>query len=211
MGNLRKTAIFVIALLIIGLSITSCNRDPTEWLKEDSWAQSGPVCYSTPKNWSSNLPEAGSIWHEFMKSYNGFGMLSRIDPIESAELKIAMLQPAVNADNPDDPALGKFTELAAETLMADYSYLDPVSMIKTEVSGYPAYEIGYNGSNAGSNMEGRFTSIAGSTAMVIITFVAPAKEWDHYSPLHDKTKSNIYFAAEKDADGNCKLCLPYYR
>ena len=198
-------------LILSGLSIISCNSNPTDWLEQDSWSQSGPVCYSTPQGWLYNQPPPGGTWFTFLRSNNGLGIKPVIDSTESADLTIAMLQPPVNGYNPDDPDLGAFTESAVETLMADYGYLDSGSMIKTEVSGYPAYEISYHCSNAGIDVEGRFILIAGSTAMVIITYIAPLEKWDHFGPIYDRTKSNIYFAAEKDADGNCKLCLPYYR
>ena len=90
----------------------------------------------------------------------------------------------------------------------DYAFmmllLDSGSMINTEVSGYPAYKISYHGSNAGSDVEGRFILIAGSTVMVIITYVTPSEKWDHLGPIYDSTKSNICFAAEKDADNQSK-------
>ena len=117
MSSLRKTGIVVIVLLISGLSMISCSGDPTDWLEQDNWAQSGPVCYSIPQGWLYNQPPPGGTWLTFLSSTNGIGMKPVIDPTESAELTIAMLQPPVYRDDPDGSALGAFTESAAETLM----------------------------------------------------------------------------------------------
>jgi hypothetical protein len=207
----KKTTIVSAALLVLVFSAVSCSsNDFTEWMEQGDWAQSGPVCYCTPKGWA-NLPGAGNVWHEFMKANNGQGMLARIDPTESAELKILMLQPRAEGDNPEDSDFGAFTESAAEMFMADYSNLDFVSMVETEVSGYPAYEIDYYGSNEGSDVEGRFTTITSSNAIVIITYVAPAEEWDHFSSIYDRIKSNIYFTTDKDSEGNWEVCFPWLR
>jgi hypothetical protein len=206
-GNLLKTAIVLIALLISGPTTISCGSDSAEWIKQDDWAQSGPVCYSTPKDWSNNLPAPGSAWSTFMSRNGGLGMLSRTDPTGSAELTIARLQPRGNGS----AGLGTFAEWAADALMADYAYLDSWSMSKTEVSGYPAYEIEYRGSNDGADIEGRFAAIEGGAAVVIITYVALAKEWEHFGQLYDRTKSNIRFATKQDADGNWEVCFPWYR
>ncbi len=201
----------LITLLVSVLFLVSFNDGPEEWMQQDDWAQSGPVCYSTPKGWLSNPIPAGGVWNTFMKSNGGIGMLSQVDPAGAAELKIAMLQPPLNADDPEGPALGAFTASAAETLMADHTYLDAGSVVKTEVSGYPAYEIGYSGANADSDVEGRLITIAGGSALVIITYFAPAEEWEHFGPLYDRTVSNIFFATEKDADGNWEACFPWLR